>query len=71
LRRAADGRWATPLARWIGRHGAHRVARDLGLTDQAIYGWISGRTRPRLAHAIALSHLSRLSIEDVIEDRLS
>jgi hypothetical protein len=76
LRRRADIRWDTPLGRFVDRVTVLGVVQQLRaqgvlVTPHAIYQWLSGRTRPKFEHAVALVHASQhtLGFEDIWQHR--
>jgi DNA-binding XRE family transcriptional regulator len=52
-------RWVTHFGSWVDNFGASRLALELGVTRQAVYNWVAGRSRPLPDHAIEIISLSR------------
>jgi transcriptional regulator with XRE-family HTH domain len=59
----------------IGRKGGrpitimskHQIAKKLGISHQAVYGWYNGRTIPRQENLIHLSQILAVSVETVLD----
>lgn len=68
--RSKDKRWNSKLARFIDAFGVDQLALQLGLRHAAIYQWVSGRTSPRVVHALRIVRLAKqrgieLSVADI------
>jgi DNA-binding XRE family transcriptional regulator len=57
--RSSDKRWDSKLALFVHKYSVKDLASDLGVDNTAVYQWVSGRTKPRLAHAFKIQRLAR------------
>jgi plasmid maintenance system antidote protein VapI len=46
---------------------APKLAKDLGVTGQAVYGWVWGRGTPTPRNMIRLTKILNISAEEVLE----
>lgn len=62
-----DARWRTRFGSWVRRFGVRRLTAELGVTDQAVYQWIAGRSTPRFSTAQQLLRISagEIRIQDI------
>lgn len=51
-------RWKTRFASFVGDYTVAALSRDLGVTNQSVYGWVAGRAAPRLSTAQKIIELS-------------
>ena len=72
-RPAATPRWQTNFAQLVRSYGVARLARDMDITQFAIYQWVRGLTTPRPANAVIIIVLLRqvgdLTLEDIYQHR--
>lgn len=64
----ADGDMGTPLRVLKERHGLTEaaIAEHLGVSQQAVSGWMRGKHRPSATNLARLAHLFEVSIQDLI-----
>lgn len=68
-------RWSTAFGNWVQGYGVSRLTSDLnlrglGVTQHAVYQWVSGGTAPHPSRALAITQLSaRAHMEAIKEGR--
>ncbi len=72
MQRARDGRWMTPLGRFVSEFTVRRLcaefsARGEPVTPTAVEQWLAGRTMPRPRHAqiLVMASGGTLTLDDI------
>ncbi len=71
-RKSNDRRWESKFAKFVQEYGVERLAKRLEIAPSAVYHWMSGRTSPRPAKAMAIQRIAKrsgrsLSLEEIFQ----
>jgi len=69
-------RWKSKFARFVFAFGTKNLARELAITQDAIYKWVSGSVTPRSSYALIILSLARkrrfrLTIQEIYKHSLT
>ena len=57
--KSSDNRWNSKFGRFVKSYGVELLAVRLKVVPNSIYDWISGRTSPHPANALAIQRLAK------------